>query len=175
MCMPCAAEVQCWGPPQGCDLKFSVQAGYPVAGRGLDTRPPEQGISLNLRWADCNGQNGHGNAPDQAFPGHAAPAHAVHVVLLAAEDSYAPILAAAVYGERRAKTGADAAAANGGAHLSEEVVSSSRYGFFLIRLPLCKSPRPCSMSVPWLQESRQVAVIALNIASGRCLKRLSIC
>ena len=81
---------------------------------------------MNTRWADCNGQNGHGHAPDQAISGHAAPAHAVRVVLLAAEDSYAPILAAAAYGERRAKTAADASAADGTAHPSEEASSASR-------------------------------------------------
>ncbi len=84
-----------------------------------------------MRWAGCNGQNGHGHAPNQALPGQPAPAHAVRIVLLSAEDSYAPILAAAVPGGGGAKTGADGSAANGAAHPSEEAVSASRSGIFL--------------------------------------------
>ncbi|CAL5218547.1 g236 [Coccomyxa viridis] len=105
---------------------FAIQAGYPVAGVGLDRGGPEQGCLGSTRWPGCNGQNGHGHAPDQVPPGQPAPAHAVRIVLLSAEDSYAPILAAAVPGERAAKTDADGSAANGVAIPGEEAVSASR-------------------------------------------------
>ena len=55
--------------------------------------------------------NGHAHAPDQAPQSQAAPAHAVRVLLLAAEDSHAPVLAAAVPSEW--STSGSGATANG--------------------------------------------------------------
>ncbi len=124
----------CPSMPSSCDLQarprclqgngYTAQAGYPVAARSLDSRALEHSHGNGARWAECNG---HNHAPDQATQGQPAPAYAVRVVLLAAEDSYAPVLAAAMPCEwRSGKFASDAAAANGGAHPSEENVSFIR-------------------------------------------------
>jgi hypothetical protein len=99
-----------------------VQAGYPLVGG----REREQGpgssplpVSSGGRWDECNG---HSHAPDKAPK---APAtSAIRVVLLAAEDTYAPIVAAAVPHDWRIKAVADAA--NGGVSPGEEYLSFMR-------------------------------------------------
>lgn len=100
----------------------SMQAGYPlVCGSEREQGPGSSPLPVSSggRWGECNG---HSHAPDQAPQ---APAtSAIRVVLLAAEDTYAPILAAAMPHDWRIKAGTDAA--NGGVSPGEEYFSFTR-------------------------------------------------
>ena len=90
-----------------------MQAGLPLAGHHdngmLDQGPSSLQLSNGHRSGDCNG---HAAAPDQAPLGSPASGNAIRVVLLAGEDSHAPLLAAALP-QDWARKGAQAAAANG--------------------------------------------------------------
>ena len=92
-----------------------MQAGYPLAGHHengvLDQGAGSCQLSNGHRWGNCNG---HAAAPDQASQGPPAHGTAIRVVLLAAEDSHAPLLAAALP-QDWAQIGAHAAAVNGAA------------------------------------------------------------
>ena len=105
-------------------LPFSacMQAGYPLVGGSEREQGPGSSplpVSSGGRWGECNG-NSH--APDQAL--QVLATSAIRVVLLAAEDSCAPILAAAVPHDWRTKAGADAA--NGGVSPGEDYFSFTR-------------------------------------------------
>jgi hypothetical protein len=83
-----------------------MQAGYPLVGgseRGQGPGSSPLPVSSGGRWVECNG---HSKKPDQAL--QASTTSAICVVLLAAEDTCAPILAAAVPHDWRIKAGADA-------------------------------------------------------------------
>ena len=90
-----------------------MQAGLSLAGHHdngmLDQGPGSLQLRNGHKWGDCNG---HTAAPDQAPLDPPAPGSAIRVVLLAGEDSHAPLLAAALPHDW-AQNGAHAAAANG--------------------------------------------------------------